>query len=88
MTANWTWSASTVSGKLNVTAGGAITDSGNVSGGRDHDIGSGCGELYITLDNADHLVGTVTITSGKDVTLNNDTATDLGASTVSGKLNA
>ena len=28
------------------------------------------------MANADHLVGTVTVTSGKDVTLNNDTATE------------
>ena len=38
--------ASTVSGKLNVTAGGAITDSGNVRCGRDHDIGGRCGEQH------------------------------------------
>ena len=39
-----------------------------------------------SLDNPDHLVGTVTVTSGHNVTLNNDIALDLGASTVSGNL--
>ena len=79
--------ASTVSGKLNVTAGGAITDSGNVSVAGTTTLAAGAAN-NITLDNADHLVGTVTRSPrAKDVTLNNDTATDLGASTVSGKLN-
>ena len=68
-----------------MTAGGAITDSGNVSVAWTTTLAAGAAN-NITLDNADHLVGTVTITFGKDVTLNNATATDLGASTVSGKL--
>ena len=37
--------------------------------GRNDDIGKAGAANNITLDNADHLVGTVTVTSGKDVTL-------------------
>ena len=60
------------SGKLNVTKlAGTITDSGNVSVAGTTTLAAGAAN-NITLDNADHLVGTVTITLGKDVTLNND----------------
>ena len=74
------------SGKLNVTAGGAITDSGNVSVAGTTTLAAGAAEQYHIGQCGSHLVGTVTITSGKDVTLNNDTALDLGASTITGKL--
>ncbi len=75
---------STVSGTLNVTTGGAITDSGalTVTGATTLAAGSG---NDITLDNADDF-STVAITSGRNVTLNDTNALDLGASTVSGTL--
>src|SRR5205085_1421528 len=76
--------ASTVSGTLGVTAAGAITDSGNVSVAGTTTLAAGAGN-NITLDNADNF-STVVITSGKDVTLNDVNAIDLGASTVSGTL--
>ena len=78
--------ASTITGNLDATAAGKITDSGAVSVAGTTKLAAGAND--ITLDNPDHLVGTVTVTSGHNVTLNNDTALDLGASTITGNLDA
>ncbi|MBW1835543.1 MAG: hypothetical protein JRI99_01040, partial [Deltaproteobacteria bacterium] len=77
-------STSTVSGTLNVLAGGAITDSGvlNVTGATTFDAGAG---NDITLNNANNF-STVAVTSGNDVWLVDTNAVDLAASTVSGTL--
>ena len=76
--------ASTVSGTLNVTAGGTITDSGNLVVTGTTTLAAGAGN-DITLNNANNF-STVSITSGRNVTLNDTNALVLGASTVSGTL--
>ncbi|HUR45555.1 MAG TPA: hypothetical protein VMZ27_06695, partial [Candidatus Saccharimonadales bacterium] len=81
-------SASTVSGNLNVTAGGAITESGALivnGAGKTATFAAGAGN-DITLHTQNNDFNTVAITSGKNVTLNDINAIDLGASTVSGTL--
>ena len=78
--------ASTVSGTLNVTAGGAITDSGNVVVTGTTTLAAGAGN-DITLDSVGNNFSTVTITSGNNVTLRDSNALDLGAATISGNLN-
>jgi len=78
--------ASSVSGDLSVTAGGAITDSGALAVTGTTTLAAGSGN-NITLDNADHFGGAVTIASAKDVTLNDTGSITMGASTVSGALN-
>ena len=75
---------STVSGTLNVTTGGTITDSGNLVVTGTTTLAAGAGN-DITLDNANNF-STVSITSGRNVTLNDTNALVLGASTVSGTL--
>ena len=75
---------STVSGTLNVTAGGAITDSGNLVVTGTTALAAGAGN-DITLNNANNF-STVSITSGRNVTLNDTNALDLGASAISGTL--
>ena len=77
--------ASTVSGILNVTAGGAITDSGNLTVTGTTTLAAGAGN-DITLNNANNF-STVSISSGRNVTLNDTNALDLGASNISGILN-
>ena len=76
--------ASTVSGTLNVTTNGAITDSGNLVVTGTTTLAAGAGN-NITLDNTDNF-STVAVTSGNNVTLNDTNALILGASTVSGTL--
>ena len=62
--------ASTVSGKLNVTASVARLRTAGTAGVAGTTTLAAGAANNITLDNADHLVGTVIVTSGKDVTLN------------------
>ncbi|MBI4970525.1 MAG: hypothetical protein HZC17_01610, partial [Candidatus Omnitrophica bacterium] len=76
---------STVSGTLLVTTGGAITDSGAVVVTGTATFAAGATN-DITLDTATNNFSTVVITSGKNVTLVDTNALDLGASTVSGTL--
>ena len=77
---------STISGNLNVTTAGAITDSGNLNVTGTTTLAAGTGN-DITLDSAGNNFSTVAITSGRNVTLVDSNALDLGASTVSGTLN-
>src|SRR5207344_2994320 len=78
--------ASTISGTLNVTTAGAITDSGNLTVTGTTTLAAGAGN-DITLDSAGNNFSTVAITSGRNATLMDSNALDLGASTVSGTLN-
>ncbi len=75
---------STVSGTLDVTTAGAITDSGEVVVSGTTTLTAGAAN-DITLDNANDF-STLSITSGNSVTLNDINALDLGVSTVSGTL--
>jgi hypothetical protein len=77
--------ASTISGTLGVTASGAITQSGVLSVNGSATFAAGAGN-DITLSNASNDFSTVKITSGRNVTLADANALDLGASTVSGTL--
>ena len=78
--------ASTISGTLNVTTNGALTQSGALTvAGIDH-IECRRGN-NITLNNAGNNFSTVGITSGNNVALTDSNALDLAASTVSGTLN-
>ena len=74
---------STVTGELDVTAGGAVTDSGtlNVMGTTNVNAGANA----ITLDDAGNDFNTVLLT-GSDVTVVDSDDIDLGASMVSGNL--
>ena len=76
---------STVSGNLNVTANGLISDSGNVTVAGATTLAAGAAN-NIVLDNADDFVGPVSIVNGNNVTLNDVNALTLGASTISGNL--
>ena len=69
--------ASTISGTLNVTAGGAITDSGNLVVTGTTTLAAGAGN-DITLDSAGNNFSTVAITSGRNVTLVDSNALDSG----------
>jgi filamentous hemagglutinin family protein len=75
--------ASTIGGALAVTAGGAITDSGNLNVTGDTTLNAGGNN--ITLDSANNSFGTLLLT-GNDVSIVENAATDLGASTVTGAL--
>jgi filamentous hemagglutinin family protein len=75
--------ASTIGGALAVTAGGAITDSGNLNVTGDTTLNAGGNN--ITLDSANNSFGTLLLT-GNDVSIAENVATDLGASTVTGAL--
>jgi trimeric autotransporter adhesin len=77
---------STISGNLNVATAGVITDSGNLNVTGTTTLAAGAGN-DITLDSAANNFSTVAITSGRNVTLVDSNALDLGASTVSGTLN-
>ncbi len=79
------FSVSTVSGNLNVTANGAITDSGNLVVAGTTTLAAGAVN-NITLNNANNFTGAVSVTSGNNVTLVDTNAIDLGASTISGTL--
>ena len=76
----------TAGGNLSVTAGGAITDSGNLVVPGTTTLAAGAAN-NITLDNANDFTGAVSITSGNNVTITDINALVLGASTVSGTLN-
>ena len=78
--------ASTISGTLNVTTNGALTQSGALSVTGATTLAAGAGN-DITLDSAGNNFSTVAITSGRNVTLVDADALNLGASTVSGTLN-
>ena len=75
----------TAGGSLNVTAGGAITDSGNLIVTGTTTLAAGVND--IGLNNANDFIGAVSIVNGNNVTLNDINALVLGASTVSGALN-
>ncbi|HEY0862460.1 MAG TPA: filamentous hemagglutinin N-terminal domain-containing protein, partial [Lacunisphaera sp.] len=76
----------TATGHLNVTAGGAITQSAALSVGGTTTFAAGSSN-NITLNNASNSFGSaVAITSGNNVTLVDSGAIDLAASTVSGNL--
>ena len=77
---------STISGNLNVTTAGAITDSGNLNVTGDINLAAGAGN-DITLNSAGNNFSTLAIASGRNVTLVDSNALDLGASNVSGALN-
>jgi hypothetical protein len=83
---NVNWGASTVSGALSVTSGGAITDSGNLLVTGTTTLAAGAAN-NITLDSAGNNFSTVKVTSGKNVTLVDADAINLTTSTVSGNLN-
>ncbi|BFU94970.1 MAG: hypothetical protein NTNFB02_16920 [Nitrospira sp.] len=78
--------ASTISGTLGVTSGGAITQSGALNVTGTTTLAAGAAN-NITLNNAGNTFSTVGITSGNNVALTDSNALDLGASTVSGTLN-
>src|SRR5262249_15321027 len=78
--------ALTVSGTLNVTAGGTITDSGNVVVTGTTTLAAGPAN-DITLDSAGNNFSTVAINSGNNVTLRDVNGLDLGTSNVTGNLN-
>jgi hypothetical protein len=69
---------------LSVSAGGLISDVGNVVVGGATLLAPGGNN--VALDNADDFGGRVSITSGNNVTLNDVNGLDLGASTVTGNL--
>ena len=75
--------ASNVSGNLNVTTAGAITGSGNIVVAGITTLAAGSGS-DITLDSAGNNFSTVGVISGRNVTLADANALDLGTSTVSG----
>ncbi len=77
--------ASTVSGTLNVTTNGALTQSGALTVAGTTTLVAGSGN-DITLTNASNDFSTVTVTSGRNVALTDASALDLGASTISGIL--
>lgn len=75
----------TAGGNLNVTAGGAITDTGNLIVPGTTTLTAGANN--IALDNANNFTGALSVVSGNNVALNDVNALTLGASTVSGTLN-
>jgi len=75
----------TAGGSLNVTAGGDITDSGNLIVTGTTTLAAGVND--IVLNNANDFIGAVSIANGTNVSLNDINALDLGASTVGGNLN-
>lgn len=78
---------STISSDLNVTAGGAVTDSGNLAISGRTTIAAGSGN-DITLDEAGNdFADRVTITSGNNVTLRDTNGLTLSTTTVSGDFN-
>ena len=78
--------SATGTGSLDLTAGGAITQSagGTITASGATTLAAGAAN-DITL-NAANDFGTVVITSGRNVTLNDTNALNLGASTISGNL--
>ena len=82
----WIFGTSNVSGTLNITTAGAITDSGNIVVAGITTLAAGSGN-DITLDSAGNNFSMLGVTSGHNVTLADVNALDLGTSTVSGTLN-
>ncbi len=76
--------ASTVGGTLGVTTAGALTQSGALTVTGTTTLAAGAGN-DITLNLANNF-GTVAVTNGNNVTINDVNAISLGASTVSGAL--
>src|SRR5207247_6747645 len=72
-----TLGASAISGNLNVTANGLISDSGNVTVAGANTLAA-CATNNIVLDNADDFVGPGNIDSGTNVTLNDVKALTIG----------
>lgn len=79
--------AMSVAGAMNISTGGAITNTGNITAGESstQTFAAGAGN-DITLGSAGNDFGTVVITSGKDVTIVDTDTLALGASTISGTL--
>src|SRR4029077_19820505 len=77
--------ASNVTGNLDITTGGAITQSGVVTVTGTTTLAAGAAN-DITLTNAGNNFSTVGIASGNNVALTNANALNLAASTVSGTL--
>src|SRR5207253_3093935 len=77
--------ASTVSGTLDVTTAGAVTQSGALNVTGITTLAAGAANS-ITLNNAGNDFSTVGVTSGLNVSLTDANALDLGASTISGTL--
>ena len=78
--------ALTLTGNLNVTTTGPITDSGNLVIGGTTTVAAGAGN-DVTLNTAgNNFTGAVSVGSGNNVTLVDAAGIDLGASTVSGNL--
>ena len=82
-----TFNALSVGGNLSAAASGLISDNGALTVAGITTLAAGAGN-DITLNNADDFGGAVSVTSGKNVTLNDVNALTLGASTVSGNLDA
>ena len=80
-----TLAQSTITGNLALTAAGAITDSGNLSVSGTTTLAAGTIN-DITLDDANDFIGTVSITSGGNVTLNDVNGFVLGSSNITGDL--
>ncbi len=78
--------ASTVSGTLNLTTNGALTQSGAVTVTGTTTFAAGAAN-DITLTNAANNFGTVGVTSSNNVSLTDANALNLAASTISGALN-
>lgn len=78
---------STISGNLNVTTGGALTQSGAITnnGGNTATFAAGSAN-NITLNTAGNDFSTVAVTSGNTVSLRDANSLILGTSTVSGNL--
>ena len=77
---------STVSGTLNVTTNGALTQSGALAVTGATTLAAGAAN-NITLNNSANNFSTIGITNGNNVALTDANALDLGASTISGTLN-
>jgi filamentous hemagglutinin family protein len=78
--------ASTIAGNLVVTTAGALTDSGALSVAGITALAAGAAN-DITLDSAlNDFLGAVSVSSGRNVTLVDTNALDLGASTIAGNL--
>jgi hypothetical protein len=75
--------ASTVSGTLNITTNGALTQSGTLTVAGPATLVAGSGN-DITLNNAGNDFSTVTVTNGNNVSLRDANNISLGTSTVSG----
>ncbi|MDO9218985.1 MAG: hypothetical protein Q7U14_17055, partial [Lacisediminimonas sp.] len=77
--------ASSIGGNLSLTAGGSVTDTGNVtvSGASLFTVGAG---NDLTLDNTNNFGGGVTIASARNVLLNDTNSINIASATISGDL--